>query len=128
MRRLLFITILFVVYFSSNAQLKDYKKLGVFLRYTLSPYGGAERTESGIDGVNYFSFGVDVYKGNYEDKKTTFSLRNRVIGDFVSGILPGNIEKVYEKGPELTSGFLGWWNIGYAVYRTDYLNIAPGIA
>ncbi len=119
---------LIIVSLSSRAQLEDYKRLGIFLRYTLSPYGGAEQAESGLNGVNYLSFGVDVYNGNYEDRKLTYSLRNRVIGDFVSGIIPGNIDKVYTKGPELTSGLVGWWNVGYAIYRTKSLNIAPGIA
>lgn len=123
------VTLLFLAAcFVTHAQLEDYKRIGVFVRYSLNPYGTPEQTESGLSGINFLSFGVDVYNGNYEDRKLTYSLRNRVIGDFVSGIIPGNIDKVYTKGPELTTGLVGWWNVGHSVYRTDYLNVAPGIA
>ena len=125
MRKSLLIITALLIYQSAFAQLEDYKRLRFFLRQTFNTISSSSEYDRNI---NYFGFDIDVVNNNLEDRKLVYSLRNRVIGDFVSLIIPKNIDKIAQKGPEITTGLIGWWNIGHSVYRSDNLNIAPGIA
>ena len=117
-------TVLFLsISFYIQAQWENYKGIRVHLRQTVNKNSSAAEFE----GVGFFGFGMDVQNGNYENN-LQFTYRNRIIGDFVSMIIPGNIDKIATKGTEISTGILGWWNVGYNLYQTDKLNIAPAIA
>lgn len=110
--------------FRSFAQLEDYDGLGIYYRFTANSYA----SNSDMNSLSYHGFGVDFMKSWYDESKTQLSYRNRVLGEFVSLIFPGSFNKIVQDGPQVSSGFLGWLNVGRYVWKNEYLAISPGIA